>query len=117
MNDSYFIATLASAIAAERLAEAIGLPLRNPMNRLDLSMENPINRRNLEGVVVKLVNGGAVAQAKLTRSGFNPFEGHLFCPLLVLKDGVFLSVIVNEFKFVYLASSSVFHSYSPLGII
>jgi len=80
-------------------------------------MENPINRRDPEGIVVKLVNGRAVAQAKLTRSGFDPFEGRLFCPLLILKDGVFLSVIVNEFKFVYLASSSVFHSHSPLGIV
>jgi hypothetical protein len=80
-------------------------------------MENPINRRDLEGIVVKLVNGSAVAQAKLTRSGFDPFEGRLFCPFLILKDGVFLSVIVNEFKFVYLVSSSVFHSHSPLGIV
>jgi hypothetical protein len=80
-------------------------------------MENPINRRDLEGIVVKLVHGGAVAQAKPTRSGFDPFEGRLFCPLLVLKDGVFLSVIVNELKFVYLARSSVFHNHSPPAIV
>jgi len=87
------------------------------MDRLALPMENPINRRYLEGIVVKLVNGSAIAQAKLTRSCFDPFEGRLFCPLLVLKDGVFLSVIVNEFKFVYRVSSSVFHGHSPLGIV
>jgi hypothetical protein len=79
-------------------------------------MENPINRRDLEGFVVNLVYGSAVAQAKLTRSGVDPFEGPLFCPFLILKDGVFLAVIVNEFKFVYQMSFSVFHSYSPLGI-
>jgi hypothetical protein len=78
-------------------------------------MENPINRWDLESMVVKLVNGSAVTQTKLTRSGFHPFKGRLYCPLLILKDGVFLSVIVNEFKFIYLASSSVFHGRSPLG--
>src|SRR5215469_1950705 len=82
-------------------------------------MENPTNRRDLEGIVVDLVDSSAVAQAKPTRSGFDPFEGRLFCPFLIFANRVFLSVIVNEFKFVYPVSFSVFHSPSqvsdPLG--
>jgi hypothetical protein len=84
---------------------------------LGLPMENPINHRNLEGTVVELVNGSAIAQAKQTRSGFDPFEGRLLRPFLILKNSVFLSVIVNEFKFVYLVGFSVFHSPSPLAIV
>src|SRR5262245_51847306 len=72
-------------------------------------MENSINHRDLEGIIVNLVNSSAVAQAKPSRSGFDPFEGLLFGPFLIFKNGVFLSLIVNEFKFVYLASFSVFH--------
>jgi hypothetical protein len=71
-------------------------------------MENSINHRDLEGI--NLVNSGAVAQAKPSRPGFDPFEGQLFGPFLNLKNCVFLSLIVNEFKFVYLASFSVFHT-------
>ena len=80
-------------------------------------MENPINHRDLEGIVVKLVNSSAVAQAKQARSRFDPFEGRLFCPFLIFKNGVFLSVIVDEFKFVYLVSFSVFHSPSQVAIV
>src|SRR5262245_10217284 len=78
-------------------------------------MENPINHWDLEGIVVNLVNSSAVAQAKPSRSGFDPFERQLFCPFLIFKNGVFLSVIVNEFEFVYLVSFFVFHSPSPGG--
>src|SRR5215831_15371012 len=67
-------------------------------------MENPIDHRDLEGVGVKLVDSSAVAQAKPSRSGFSPFERQTFCSFLIFKNGVFLPVIVNEFKFVYLAS-------------
>src|SRR5262245_53321359 len=74
-------------------------------------MENPINHRDLEGIVVKPVNSSAVAQAKTSR--FDPFEGRLFGPFLIFKNLVFLSVIVNEFEFVYLARLSVFHSPLP----
>src|SRR5215475_7222872 len=84
-------------------------------DRLGLPMENPINHRDLEGFIVKPVDNSAVAQAKQTRSGFDPFERRLFCPFLIFKNGVFLSVIVNEFEFVYLVSFFVFHSPSPGG--
>ena len=80
-------------------------------------MENPINQRDLEGIAVKLVDSSAVAQAKQTLSGFDPFEGRIFCPFLIFKSGVFLSVSVNEFEFVYLARLSVFHSSSPVPIV
>jgi hypothetical protein len=79
-------------------------------------MENPINQRDLEGIVVKPVNSSTVAQAKQTQSGFDPLEGRLFCPVLIFKNSVFLSVIVNEFKFVYLVSFSVFHGPSQVMI-
>jgi hypothetical protein len=80
-------------------------------------MENPINHRDLEGIVVNPVNSCAVAQAKPTRSGFDPLEGQLLCPSLIFKNSVFLSVIVNDFKFVYLVSFSVFHSpYQSLAL-
>ena len=80
-------------------------------------MQHPINHRGLEGIVVNLVNSSAVAQAKPSRSGFDPFERQLFCPFLIFKNCVFLSVIVNEFKFVYLASFSVFYSRLRLAIL
>src|SRR5262245_42427135 len=70
-------------------------------------MENPINHRYLEGIFVKLVDSSAVAQAKPSRSCFDPFERQLFCPFLIFKNGVFLSAIVNEFEFVYLLFSIV----------
>jgi hypothetical protein len=78
-------------------------------------MENPINHRDLEGIVVNPINSSAVAQAKPSRSGFDPFERQLFCPFPIFKNCVLLSVIVNDFKFVYLASFSVFHSPSQVG--
>jgi hypothetical protein len=78
-------------------------------------MENPINHRDFEGIIVNLVDSSAVAQAKGSRSGFGPFERLRFCPFLILKSCVFLSVIVNEFKFVYLACFSVFHRPSQVG--
>jgi len=80
-------------------------------------MEDPIIYRHLEGVVVKLVDSSTVAQAKQTWPGFDPFEGRFFCPFLIFKNGVFLSVTVNEFEFVYLVSFSVFHSLSPVAIV
>jgi len=80
-------------------------------------MENPINHRDLEGIVVNPVNSSAVAQAEQTRPGFDPFEGRHFCPFLIFKNDVFLSVFVNEFKFVYLLNFSVFHSPSPVPIV
>ena len=64
-------------------------------------MENLIYHRDFEGLVVNLVNSSAVAQAKPSRSGFDPFERRLFCPFLIFKDCVFPSVIVNDFKFAY----------------
>jgi hypothetical protein len=36
-------------------------------------METPIDHRDLESIVVELVNSGAIAQAKQTRPGFDPF--------------------------------------------
>jgi hypothetical protein len=78
-------------------------------------MENSINHRDLKGIVVNPVNSSAVAQAKPRRSGFDPFERRFFCPFLIFKNCVFLSVIVNEFKFVYLACFSFFHSLSQVG--
>jgi hypothetical protein len=60
---------------------------------------------NLESIVVNLGNSSAIAQAEPTRSDFDPFEGRLFCPFLIFKNGVFLSVIINEFNFVYLVST------------
>jgi len=63
-----------------------------------------------EGIIVNLVNGSAVAQAKRSPSKFDPFEGRLFGPYLIFKNCVFLSLIVNELKFVYLARFSAFHS-------
>ncbi len=86
----------------------------NPTDRLGLPMENPINHRDFEGIVVNLVDSSAVAQAKRSRSGFGPFERLRFCPFLIFKSGVFLSVIVNEFKFVYLTCFSIFHSPSQV---
>src|SRR5262245_54032746 len=87
----------------------------DPTDRLAPPTENFVNHRDLEGIVVNPVNSSAVAQAKPRRSSFDPFERRFFCPFLIFKNGVFLSVIVNEFKFVYLASSSVFHSPSQAG--
>ena len=55
---------------------------------------------NLEGVFVNPVYDGAVAQAKPTRSLFDPLKGGLFGAFLIFQNGVFLSVIVDEFKFV-----------------
>jgi hypothetical protein len=88
-----------------------------PTERLGPPTENSINHRDLEGIVVNPVNSSAVAQAKPRRSGFDPFERRFFCPFLIFKNCVFLSVIVNEFKFVYLASFSVFHSRLRLAIL
>jgi hypothetical protein len=82
--------------------------MANPTDRLGLPMEKSINHRDLEGVVVNFVNSSAVAQAKPSWSRFDPFEGRLFGPFLIFKNCVFLSLIVNEFKFVYLTSFSVF---------
>jgi hypothetical protein len=86
-------------------------------DRLGFSIENPIDHRDLEGIVVKLVNSSAVAQAKQTRSGFDPFERWLLHAFLIFKNRVSLSVIVNEFKFVYLVGFYVFHNPSPLPIV
>ena len=69
---------------------------------LSLSMEDALDRRDLKGVVINLVDGSSVAQAKPARSGFDPFEGPLFCAFLIFINGVFLSMLVNEFKFAYL---------------
>jgi hypothetical protein len=69
-----------------------------------------------EGIVVKPFDSSAVTQAEQTRSGFDPFEGRLFCPFLIFKNGVFVSVIVNEFEFIYLVRFFVFHSASPVAI-
>jgi hypothetical protein len=85
----------------------------NPTDGLGLPLENTIDVRDLEGVIVKLVEGSAVAQAKQTWSRFDPFEGWLFCPFLIFENGVFLSAIVKKFEFVYLVSSCAFHSPSP----
>jgi len=71
---------------------------------LGLPMKDPIDHPELEGVVVNLANGSTVAQAERTWSGFDKFEGRLFRPFLIFKNSVFLSVIVNEFNFVYLVS-------------
>jgi hypothetical protein len=70
---------------------------------------------NLEGVIVNLVYDGAVAQAKPTRSRFHPLEGGLFGAFLIFQNGIFLSVIVNEFKFAYLVRLSVLHNHSPIS--
>src|SRR5215475_9170957 len=86
-----------------------------PTDRLGPPTENSINHRDLESIVVNPVNGSAVAQAKPRRSGFDPFERRFFCPFLIFKNCVFLSVIVNESKFVHLASFSIFHSPSQVG--
>src|SRR5262245_13126749 len=87
----------------------------DPTDRLGPLAENPIDHRDLEGIVVNPVNSSAVAQAKPRRSGFDPFERRFFCPFLIFKNCVFLSVIVNEYKFVYLASFSVLHNHSQVG--
>src|SRR5262245_43012632 len=84
-------------------------PHGGPTDRLQPPAQNFINHRDLEGIVVNPVNSSAVAQAKPRRSRFDPFERRFFCPFLIFKNSVFLSVIVNEFKFVYLACFSVFH--------
>jgi hypothetical protein len=68
---------------------------------------------NLEGVIVNLVYDGAVAQAKPTRSLFDPLKGGLFDAFLIFQNGVFLSVIVDEFKFAYLVRLSVLHNPPP----
>jgi hypothetical protein len=52
-------------------------------------MENPIDHRDLESIVAELVNSGAIAQVKQTRSGFDPFDGRLFYPFLIFKNRVF----------------------------
>src|ERR1044071_6881510 len=66
----------------------------NPTDRLGLSMENPVSRRDFEGIVVNLVDSSTVAQAKRSRSSFGKFERLRFCPFLIFKSGVFFSVIV-----------------------
>ena len=70
---------------------------------------------NLEGVIVDLVYEGAVTKTKPTRSRLDPFEGGLFCAFLIFQNGVFLSVIVNEFKFAYLVCLSVLHNPAPIS--
>jgi hypothetical protein len=70
---------------------------------------------NLEGVIVNLVYNGVVAQAKPTRSRFDPLEGGLFGALLIFQNGAFLSAIVNDFKFVYLVRLSVLHNPAPIS--
>ena len=77
-------------------------------------MEDPVYHRNLEGIVVNLVNGSAVAQAIPGRSGFDPFKRLRFCPFLMFKNYVFLSVTVNDFEFVYRMSFSIFHGASQV---
>jgi hypothetical protein len=70
---------------------------------------------NLEGVIVNLDYDSAVAQAKPTRSRFDPLQGGLFGAFLIFQNGVFLSVIVNEFKFAYLVRLSVLHNPTPIS--
>ena len=82
-------------------------PHRNPADQLGLPVKNSI--KSSEGIVVNLVNGSAVAQAKRSRSRFDKFEGRLFGPCLIFKNRVFLSLIVNELEFVYLARFPAFH--------
>ena len=77
-------------------------------------MEDPVYHWNLEGIVVNLVNGSAVAQAIPGRSGFDPFKRLLFCPFLIFKNCVFLSVTVNDFELVYPVRFSIFHSASQV---
>ena len=77
-------------------------------------MEDPIYHRDLKSIVVNLVDSSAVAQAIPSRSGFDPFERLLFCPFLIFKNCVFLSVIVNGSEFVYRVSFSVFHNASQV---
>jgi hypothetical protein len=70
---------------------------------------------NLEGVIVNLDYDSAVAQAKPTRSRFDPLQGGLLGAFLIFQNGVFLSVIVNEFKFAYLVRLSVLHNPTPIS--
>ena len=56
-------------------------------------MKNPVDHRDLEGIVVNLVNISAIAQTKPSRPSFDPFERRLFYPLLIFKNCVFLSAI------------------------
>src|SRR5262245_33993297 len=60
---------------------------------------------DLKGIVVNLGDSSSVAQAEPTRSGLDPFERPLFRPFPIFKNSVFLSVIVNEFNFVYMVSN------------
>jgi len=78
-------------------------------------MKNPGDHRDLEGIVVNLVNISAIAQTKPSRPSFDPFERRLFYPLLIFKNCVFLSLIVNDFKFVYRVSFPGFHNPSQDG--
>jgi hypothetical protein len=43
-------------------------------------------------------------------SGFDPFEEPFLHAFLIFKNGVFASMIVNEFKFVYLLRFSILHN-------
>jgi hypothetical protein len=70
--------------------------------RLPLLMKDSVNRHDLEGIVVNLVDGCSVAETKPTWSGLHPFERRFFHAFLIFKNSVFLSMIVNELKFVYL---------------
>ena len=80
-------------------------------------MENPINHRDLESIVVDLVDSSAVAQAKPSRSSLIHLRDGFSVPSWYSKTVYSLSLIVNELKFVYLARSSAFHSPSQVGIL
>jgi hypothetical protein len=43
-------------------------------------------------------------------SGLDPFEGPFLYAFLIFKNSVFVSMIVNEFKFVYLLRFSILHN-------
>jgi len=77
-------------------------------------MEDPIYHRDLEGIVVNLVNSSTIAQAKPSGSGFDPFERWLFRPFLIFKNRIFPPLIVNDFKFVHRVSSSGFRNPSQV---
>src|SRR5262249_14150875 len=69
---------------------------------------------NPERFIVDLADGSSVGQPKPTCPGFAPFQGARFRNVLILNESVVISVLVHDFKLVYLTRFFAFHSFTPL---
>src|SRR5262249_48370667 len=63
-----------------------------------------------ERFIVKLVDGSSVGEPKPAWPGREPFEGRRFYNVLIFNQSVFVSLVVSDFKLVYLPRFSDLHS-------